>query len=156
MWAHEPHPGAALRRIPGDGLAAAGGELLPRRKPMAPVQQHFGSGPEDADAVTGAKALQRLQVVREVEAAPNPAKDLRPRSAEPFKGTRWSALFVPAAATPGKSDSRPAVMVADAAAPRHGRRGSRAAISAAASVSSVLAAACSRACRRRSSRARLR
>lgn len=84
--------------------AAAGGELPPLRKRVALVKQHFGSEPEGVDADTGAKALQRLQVVREVEAAPNPAKDLRPRSAEPFKGTRWTALFVPAATKPAKAD----------------------------------------------------
>jgi hypothetical protein len=39
----------------------------------------------------------------EVEAAPNPARDLRERSAAPYKGTRWEAVFgKPATAPPGK------------------------------------------------------
>jgi hypothetical protein len=73
--------------------AAAGGDLAPLRKQLAAVKQQFAGEPEAADADTGTKALQRLQVVREVEAAPNPARDLRERSAAPFRGTRWEAIF---------------------------------------------------------------
>jgi hypothetical protein len=73
--------------------AAAGGDLAPLRKQLAAVKQHFAGEPEAADAENGAKALQRLQTVREVEAGGNPARDLRERSAAPWKGTRWEAVF---------------------------------------------------------------
>jgi hypothetical protein len=83
--------------------ASSGGDLAPVKKRLAAVKQHFAGEPEAADAETGAKAIQRLQVVREVEAAPNPARDLRDRSAAPYQGTRWTALFVkPATDAPGK------------------------------------------------------
>jgi hypothetical protein len=83
--------------------AAAGAELPPLRKRLAAVRGHFAGEPEAADVDTGLKALQRLQVVREVEAAPNPARDLRERSAAPYQGTRWTAVFTkPAADAPAK------------------------------------------------------
>ena len=83
--------------------AASGGELAPLRKQLAAVEQHFAGEPEAADADTGTKALQRLQVVREVEALPNPARDLRERSAAPYHGTRWEAVFArPAGGPPGQ------------------------------------------------------
>lgn len=80
--------------------AAAGGDLPALRKRLAAVKAPFTGEPEAADCDVGQKALQRLQTVREVEAGGNPAKDLRPRSAEPFKGTRWTALFVTNTDTP--------------------------------------------------------
>lgn len=83
--------------------AAAGDDLVPLRKRLTAVKQQFAGEPEAADAENGFKALQRLQVVREVEAAPNPARDLRTRSAEPWKGTRWTAIFErPAKPSAGK------------------------------------------------------
>jgi hypothetical protein len=85
-WAEAQLAGAAKD-------AAGGGDLAPLRKQLASVKQQFVGEPEAADAETGTKALQRLQVVREVEAAPNPARDLRERSAAPFQGTRWAAIF---------------------------------------------------------------
>jgi hypothetical protein len=82
--------------------ATGGGELAPLRKRLAAVKTPFVGEPEATDCDNGLKALQRLQVVREVEAGGNPAKDLRPRSAEPFKGTRWTALFDKPAGPAGK------------------------------------------------------
>ncbi len=75
--------------------ANAGGELVSLRKRLTAMKAPFAGEPEALDCDAGLKALQRLQVVREVEAGGNPAKNLRPRSAEPFKGTRWTALFEP-------------------------------------------------------------
>jgi hypothetical protein len=88
-WAESQLAGVAQQ-------AAAGGDLAPLRKQLAAVKQQFAGEPEAADADTGTKALQRLQVVREVEAAPNPARDLRERSAAPFQGTRWQTIFAKA------------------------------------------------------------
>jgi hypothetical protein len=82
--------------------AAAGGDLTPLRKRLGIVRQHFAGEPEAVEVDVGMKALQRLQLVREIEVAPNPAKDLRPRSAEPYKGTRWAGVFVSASVPPGK------------------------------------------------------
>jgi len=73
--------------------ASSGGDLVQIRKQLTAVKTHFGGEPEGADAETGIKAVQRLTTVREVEANPNPARDLRERSAAPYKGTRWSAIF---------------------------------------------------------------
>lgn len=41
----------------------------------------------------GIKAMARLANVCEVEAGANAARDLRERSAAPFQGTRWVAIF---------------------------------------------------------------
>jgi len=83
--------------------AAAGDDLAALGKRLAAVKAPFAGEPEAADADAGLKALQKLAFVREVEAGGNPAKDLRPRSAEPFKGTRWAALFdKPTTAPSGK------------------------------------------------------
>lgn len=82
--------------------AAAGGDLVAVRKRLAAVKQHFTGEPEGADAETGSKAVQRLQTVREVEANPNPARDLRERSAAPYKGTRWAAIFAKPSDKPGE------------------------------------------------------
>ncbi|MFY9344353.1 MAG: hypothetical protein WAT39_17810 [Planctomycetota bacterium] len=80
--------------------AAGGGDLAALRKRLVALKAPFAGEPEAADCDNGYKALQRLQVVREVEAGGNPAKDLRPRSAEPWKGTRWTAIFDKPAAPP--------------------------------------------------------
>ena len=81
--------------------AAAGGDLAAVRKRLTAVKQHFAGEPEGADAETGSKAVLRLQTVREVEANPNPARDLRERSAVPYKGTRWAAIFAKPSDKPG-------------------------------------------------------
>jgi hypothetical protein len=83
--------------------AATGGDLAALRKRLTAVKAPFAGEPEAADVDTGLKALQRLAFVREVEAGGNPARDLRPRSAEPFQGTRWTAVFdKPTTPPPGK------------------------------------------------------
>ena len=68
-------------------------DLAPLRKKLSAVKQKFPGEPEATDADTGLKALQKLGLVREVEAGGNPARDLRERHAAPFKDTRWVALF---------------------------------------------------------------
>lgn len=73
--------------------AKAGGDIVALRKKLGVVKQKFAGEPEAADVETGLKALQKLALVREVEAGGNPAKDLRERNAAPFKGTRWTAMF---------------------------------------------------------------
>jgi len=83
--------------------AAAGDDVAALRKRLAAVKAPFAGEPEAADVDAGLKALQKLAFVREVEADGNPAKDLRPRSAEPFKGTRWATVFdKPTTAPAGK------------------------------------------------------
>ena len=74
-------------------LAKTSTDLAALRKKLGVVKQKFTGEPEAADADTGMKALQKLALVREVEAAGNPARDLRERHAAPFKDTRWVALF---------------------------------------------------------------
>jgi hypothetical protein len=73
--------------------AKASGDIVALRKKLGVVKQKFAGEPEAADVETGLKALQKLGLVREVEAGGNPAKDLRERNAAPWKGTRWSAMF---------------------------------------------------------------
>lgn len=73
--------------------ARTGEDLAALRKRLTELKRPFAGEPEAAECDTGIKALQRLQFVREVEARGNPAKDLRPRSKEPFAGTRWTAVF---------------------------------------------------------------
>jgi len=73
--------------------AKAGGDIVALRKKLGVVKQKFAGEPEAADVETGLKALQKLTLVREVEAGGNPAKDLRERNKAPFKDTRWFALF---------------------------------------------------------------
>lgn len=73
--------------------AKAGGDLAALHKKLGVVKQKFAGEPEAADVDIGTKALQKLALMREVEAAGNPARDLRERNAAPFKGTRWVALF---------------------------------------------------------------
>jgi len=82
--------------------AKTGGDLVPLRKRLRVVKDKFAGEPEAADVDTGMAALKKLALVREVEAAGNPARDLRERHAEPFKDTRWVALFdrLPAASEP--------------------------------------------------------
>ncbi|HEX5052158.1 MAG TPA: hypothetical protein VFZ65_10320 [Planctomycetota bacterium] len=82
--------------------ASSGADLAPFRKQLGAVKTHFAGEPEGVDAETGLKALQRLTMVREVEANPNPARDLRERSAAPFQGTRWVAIFAKPAQPGGK------------------------------------------------------
>ncbi len=73
--------------------AKAGGDMAALRKKLGVVKQKFAGEPEAADVDTGMKALQKLTLVREVEATGNPARDLRERHGAPFKDTRWIALF---------------------------------------------------------------
>lgn len=73
--------------------ARSGADLAPVRKQLAAVKSQFAGEPEAVDADLGLKALQRLATVREVEANPNPARDLRERSAAPFQDSRWAAIF---------------------------------------------------------------
>ena len=83
--------------------AKAGGDIVALRKRLGVVKQKFAGEPEAADVETGLKAMQKLGLVREVEAGGNPAKDLRERNSAPFKGTRWIAMFdKPAPAEAGK------------------------------------------------------
>lgn len=82
--------------------ARDGADLAPIRKQLAAIKTHFVGEPEAADAETGLKAVQRLTTVREVEANPNPARDLRERSAAPFQGTRWAEIFARPPQTAGK------------------------------------------------------
>ena len=82
--------------------ASSGADLVPIRKQLVAVKTHFVGEPEGADAETGIKAMQRLTTVREVEANPNPARDLRERSAKPFQGTRWVAIFTKPTQPAGK------------------------------------------------------
>jgi len=82
--------------------ASSGGDLAPIRRQLAAIKTHFVGEPEGADAETGIKAVQRLTTVREVEANPNPARDLRERSAAPYAGTRWAAIFVKPTQSAGK------------------------------------------------------
>jgi hypothetical protein len=86
--------------------AATPGDLAPLKKRLTALKAPYAGEPEATDCDTGLKALQQLQFVRDVEARGNPAKDLRARTAEPFQGTRWTALFVPAAAAPPASDAK--------------------------------------------------
>jgi hypothetical protein len=86
--------------------AATKGDVVPLKKRLTALKAPFAGEPEAADCDTGVKALQQLHFVREVEARGNPAKDLRSRSAEPFQGTRWTALFVPVAAAPSAKDAK--------------------------------------------------
>ncbi|MEQ1632626.1 MAG: thioredoxin family protein [Planctomycetota bacterium] len=78
--------------------ANAGGDLASLRKRLTTLKAPFAGEPEAADCDLGLKALPKLQFVRDVESRGNPAKDLRPKTAEAFKGSRWTALFVPPAA----------------------------------------------------------
>lgn len=73
--------------------AKNGGDLVPLRKQLRAVKDKFPDEPESKDVDTGMQALKKLALVREVEAAGNPAANLRERHAEPFKGTRWVAVF---------------------------------------------------------------
>ena len=73
--------------------AKSGGDLAAARKKLGVVRQKFAGEPEAADVDTGMNAMQKLQLVREVEATGNPARDLRERNAAPFKDTRWTAIF---------------------------------------------------------------
>ncbi|HEX6811030.1 MAG TPA: hypothetical protein VF384_05335 [Planctomycetota bacterium] len=73
--------------------AKVGGDNVALRKKLGVVKQKFAGEPEAADVETGLKALTKLNLVREVEAGGNPARDLRERHAAPFKGTRWAAMF---------------------------------------------------------------
>ena len=88
--------------------AATGADLAPARQRLADVKRHFAGEPEALDADTGTKALQRLKYVREIEANPNPARDLRERSAAMFPGTRWTALFEKPTAPAGGQEKAPA------------------------------------------------
>lgn len=74
-------------------LAKTSTDFAGLRKRLGVVKQKFSGEPEAADVDTGMKALQKLVLVREVEATGNPARDLRERHAAPFKDTRWVALF---------------------------------------------------------------
>lgn len=89
-----------------DAVVAAarkGEDLAALRKRLTELRRPFAGEPEAVECDTGIKALQRLQLVREVEARGNPAKDLRPRSKEPFAGTRWTAVFdLPTESAPDK------------------------------------------------------
>jgi hypothetical protein len=82
--------------------AVAAGDLAPLKKRVVALKTPFADEPEALECDAGVKALLKLQFVREVEAGGNPAKDLRSRSAEPWKGTRWAALF-DKPATPAKN-----------------------------------------------------
>lgn len=73
--------------------ASSGGDLAPIRKNLAEVRRHFTGEPEAADAEIGAKAITRLHQIREAEANPNPARDLRDKAAVMFKDSRWAAIF---------------------------------------------------------------
>ena len=73
--------------------AKAGGDLAALRKHLGVIKQKCVGEPEAVDAETGLKALQKLALVREVEAGGNPARDLRERHAAPFKASRWTAVF---------------------------------------------------------------
>jgi hypothetical protein len=88
------------------GEAAGGGDLTPARQRLADVKRNFEGEPEAADAEEGRKAFLRLARIREAEARPNPAPDLRDKAAASFAGTRWAAVFV--RATEAKGDDKPA------------------------------------------------
>jgi hypothetical protein len=73
--------------------AKAGGDISALRKRLTVVRQKFPGEPEAEDADQGLKALQKLALVRDVEAAGNPARDLRVRHAAPFAKSRWVEVF---------------------------------------------------------------
>ncbi len=82
--------------------AVGGADLAPSRKRLAAVKLQFVGEPEAADAENGSKAILRLTQIRDVETLPNPAKNIREKAAETWKGTRWAAIFAKPAAAPGK------------------------------------------------------
>jgi len=84
----------------------SGADLAAARKKLADVRSQFAGEPEAAEADAGAKALVRLQQIRAAEARPNPARDLREKAAQPYQGTRWTAVFDNAPAAPAKDASQ--------------------------------------------------
>ncbi|MEO6594262.1 MAG: hypothetical protein ABIP94_05875 [Planctomycetota bacterium] len=85
--------------------ATSGADLAPARKQLAAVKDHFAGEPEAADAEVGRKALIRLTQIRDAEARPNPAKDLREKAAAMFEGARWATIFAKVLAVPGDKSS---------------------------------------------------
>ncbi len=73
--------------------AVSGKKLAPGRKRLKAVIKAFGEEPQAKDAALGVDALSKLYRVRQVEARGLPAKELRPRTAKEFEGTRWTKVF---------------------------------------------------------------
>jgi hypothetical protein len=85
--------------------AGSGVDLTKPRKHLTDVKAQFAGEPEFADAETGSKAMNQLQLIREAEVRSGPMPMARDKAAATFKGTRWAAVFVPPAAAgdkPGK------------------------------------------------------
>jgi len=74
-------------------LAQTGGDLKEALKAISEVRKHFTKEPEADDAALGLKAIRRVEQIRKIEGEGEPDTELRRKSAEKYKDTRWTAAF---------------------------------------------------------------
>jgi hypothetical protein len=98
---------AAARFDAAIRAAQLGGDLAEPKAILAEVKKHFAGEPEAAEADSGARALQKLDMLRAAEAAGTPTDALRDKAVREHRDSRWKAIFeeAPAAVEPATEPS---------------------------------------------------